>query len=328
MSYVDALYDRNQDRIHVVERVNGERVYKEYPASYIFYYDDPRGKFRTVYGTPVSRFSSRSYKEFQKEMDMLNVAFAESMMQGDAKGRVFTFPIPTYNITEAFDWDNPNHEMIWQITAKYGTPYFSNFVNSDMNPEDARSMCCRLRIDNRDLQKRGGGLFGANPLTGSIGVVTINMPRLGREAKTKEEFFEKLYALMDLAKESLEIKRKILEKMTDVVGLYLNPPEQALVLCVDEKSQIQALDRTQPSLPLKKGRCGTMTHDYKRNGTTTLFAALNVLDGKVISHCQQRHTHAEWLKFLRKIDRETPKDKTLHLIADNYATHKHPVVQE
>jgi transposase len=105
------------------------------------------------------------------------------------------------------------------------------------------------------------------------------------------------------------------------------PPEHALVLCCDEKSQVQALDRTQPGLPLKKGRAQTMTHDYKRHGTTTLFAALNVLDGHVIGQCQQRHTHAEWLKFLRKIDRETPKDKTLHLIADNYATHKHPVVQ-
>jgi transposase len=121
---------------------------------------------------------------------------------------------------------------------------------------------------------------------------------------------------------------KFAEKLEDIVGLYMSPPEHALVLCCDEKSQIQALDRTQPGLPLKKGRAQTMTHDYKRNGTTTLFAALSVLDGKVIGQCQQRHTHAEWLKFLRKIDRETPKDKTLHLIADNYATHKHPVVQE
>ncbi len=121
---------------------------------------------------------------------------------------------------------------------------------------------------------------------------------------------------------------KFAEKLEDIVALYMSPPEHALVLCCDEKSQVQALDRTQPGLPLKKGRAQTMTHDYKRNGTTTLFAALNVLDGKVIGQCQQRHTHAEWLKFLRKIDRETPKDKTLHLIADNYATHKHPAVQE
>ena len=118
------------------------------------------------------------------------------------------------------------------------------------------------------------------------------------------------------------------EKLEDIVALYMSPPEHALVLCCDEKSQVQALDRTQPGLPMKKGRAQTMTHDYKRNGTTTLFAALNVLDGKVIGQCQKRHTHAEWLKFLRKIDRETPKDKTLHLIADNYATHKHATVQK
>ena len=120
---------------------------------------------------------------------------------------------------------------------------------------------------------------------------------------------------------------KFAEKLEDIVGLYLSPPEHALVLCCDEKSQVQALDRTQPGLPMKKGRAATMTHDYKRNGTTTLFAALNVLDGQVISQCQERHRHIEWLKFLRQIDRETPKDKALHLIADNYATHKHPKVQ-
>jgi transposase len=120
---------------------------------------------------------------------------------------------------------------------------------------------------------------------------------------------------------------QFVEKLEDIVGLYMSPPEHALVFCCDEKSQVQALDRTQPGLPLKKGRAETMTHDYKRNGTTTLFAALNVLDGQVIGQCQQRHTHAEWLTFLKKIDRETPKEKTLHLIADNYATHKHPVVQ-
>lgn len=121
---------------------------------------------------------------------------------------------------------------------------------------------------------------------------------------------------------------KFVEKLEDMVGLYLSPPEHTLVLCCDEKSQVQALDRTQPGLPLKKGRAATMTHDYKRNGTTTLFAALNVLDGHVISQCQQRHRHTEWLKFLKKIDRETPQDKALHLIVDNYATHKHPNVQK
>jgi transposase len=120
---------------------------------------------------------------------------------------------------------------------------------------------------------------------------------------------------------------KFLEKLTDVVGLYLNPPDKALVLCLDEKSQIQALDRTQPGLPLKKGRCGTMTHDYKRNGTTTLFAALNVLDGKVIGECHGRHRHQEWLKFLRRLDGEFPAELKLHLVMDNYGTHKEPHVQ-
>ncbi len=120
---------------------------------------------------------------------------------------------------------------------------------------------------------------------------------------------------------------KFLEKLTDVVGLYLNPPQRAVVLCVDEKSQIQALDRTQPGLPLKKGRCGTMTHDYKRNGTTTLFAALSVLDGKVIGQCVSRHRHQEFLKFLRRLDQEFPEDLALHLVMDNYGTHKTPEVQ-
>ena len=156
-----------------------------------------------------------TYKEFQKEMDLFNRAFLEVMLEGDAKGRVFTFPIPTYNITKDFDWGNPHLEPLWKVTARYGIPYFSNFINSDMNPEDARSMCCRLRLDNRELQKRGGGLFGANPLTGSIGVVTINMPRLGYLTKDRDEFMAMLERLMILAKESLEIKRKVLEKFTE-----------------------------------------------------------------------------------------------------------------
>ncbi|MDR1523120.1 MAG: ribonucleoside triphosphate reductase [Endomicrobium sp.] len=156
----------------------------------------------------------KKYGDFQKEMDMLNQAFLELMLEGDAKGRVFTFPIPTYNITNEFDWDNKNIKALWDITAKYGVPYFANFINSDMKPEDARSMCCRLRIDNRELQKRGGGLFGASPLTGSIGVVTINLPRIGYLAKNETEFMEKLKNTMNIAKQSLEIKRHILEKFT------------------------------------------------------------------------------------------------------------------
>lgn len=156
-----------------------------------------------------------TYSDFQAEMDLLNRAFAEVMMEGDAKGRVFTFPIPTYNITTDFNWDNPNFEPIWKMTGKYGIPYFSNFVNSDMSPEDARSMCCRLRLDKRELLKRGGGLFGANPLTGSIGVVTINLPRIGYLAQNENDFFARLRKMILLAKESLTIKRKVLEKFTD-----------------------------------------------------------------------------------------------------------------
>ena len=156
-----------------------------------------------------------TYKDFQKEMDMLNKAFFEVMMKGDNSGRVFTFPIPTYNITKDFDWDNKNIEGLWEMAAKYGIPYFSNFINSDMSPEDARSMCCRLRIDNRELEYRGGGLFGSNPLTGSVGVVTINLPKIAANSETKGEFLSKLAEKMELAKESLEIKRALLEDLTD-----------------------------------------------------------------------------------------------------------------
>ncbi|MCK4756037.1 ribonucleoside triphosphate reductase [candidate division WOR-3 bacterium] len=161
------------------------------------------------------KVQSKTYKDFQEEINTFNKALFEVMMEGDAKGRVFTFPIPTYNITKDFDWENPNLDGLWHMTAKYGVPYFSNFINSDMKPEDARSMCCRLRIDNRELTKRGGSLFGSNPLTGSIGVVTINMPRIGFLSKDEDEFIERVEKLMILAEESLEIKRKILEKFTE-----------------------------------------------------------------------------------------------------------------
>lgn len=165
------------------------------------------------------KLMDRSYGEFQKEMDILNKAFAEVMMEGDAEERVFTFPIPTYNITRDFDWDNPDYNKIWEMTARYGIPGFSNFINSDLDPEDARSMCCRLRLDNRELRKRGGGLFGSNPLTGSVGVVTINMPRIGYLADNEENYFHLLEEIMDLARDSLETKRKVLENLT-ASGLY------------------------------------------------------------------------------------------------------------
>ena len=161
-----------------------------------------------------------TYGEFQVEMDMFNRAFCEVMMEGDASGRIFSFPIPTYNITREFDWEDERYRPIWEMTAKYGIPYFSNFINSDMDPEDARSMCCRLRLDNRELRRRGGGLFGSNPLTGSIGVVTLNLPRAAYQAgNSKDAFFARISELMGMARESLEIKRKQLERFTDD-GLY------------------------------------------------------------------------------------------------------------
>ncbi len=162
------------------------------------------------------------YKDYQTEMDMINQVFAEVMMEGDAQGRVFTFPIPTYSITKDFDWDKKSLEPMWEMTRKYGVPYFSNFINSEMDPEDARSMCCRLRLDNKILRKRGG-LFAANPLTGSIGVVTINLARIGYEAGkdakglevAKRRFFSILGKRMDLCCESLVVKRAKLEELTE-----------------------------------------------------------------------------------------------------------------
>jgi ribonucleoside-triphosphate reductase len=181
--------------------LNCPKVYKDHPVM--------------IGGVP----QKETYDQFEEEMTMINRAFLEIMTEGDAKGRVFTFPIPTYNITKDFDWDNPTLAYLWEATAKYGIPNFSNFINSDMSPDDSRSMCCRLRLDTSKLEARGGGLFGANPLTGSIGVVTINLPRLGFLAEDETEFFTKLDELMDKAKNSLEIKRKVLENLTDN-GLY------------------------------------------------------------------------------------------------------------
>ena len=161
----------------------------------------------------------KTYGEFQKEMDMINTAFCEVMMEGDRKGRVFTFPIPTINVTNDFDWDSPVVNQFMEITCKYGIPYFSNYVNSDLSPEDALSMCCRLRLDTSELRKRGGGLFGSNPLTGSIGVVTINIPRIAYLSKDEDEFYSRLTKQMELAKASLEIKRKTIEEQTER-GMY------------------------------------------------------------------------------------------------------------
>ena len=156
-----------------------------------------------------------TYGDCQKEMDMINRAFLELMLEGDAEGRGFGYPIPTYNITKEFNWDSPNAKLLFEMTSAYGTPYFQNFINSDLNPGDVRSMCCRLRLDKRELRKRGGGLFGSDEFTGSLGVVTINLPQIGYLAKDEEQFFVRLDYLMDLAKESLCIKRKVIQKLLD-----------------------------------------------------------------------------------------------------------------
>lgn len=169
----------------------------------------------TIAGSPAGC----TYSEYQGEMDVFNRVFAELMMKGDSKGRIFTFPIPTYNLTSDFDWETDELRPLWEMTGKYGIPYFSNFVNSDMSPEDARSMCCRLRLDNRELRKRGGGLFGSNPLTGSIGVVTINLPRIAWLARGGGDFFDILGSVMEVSRDSLELKRKAVEELTEK-GLY------------------------------------------------------------------------------------------------------------
>lgn len=169
-----------------------------------------------VYG---GKYTNDKYGDFQAEMDLFNKAFCDVMLEGDSKGRVFTFPIPTINITRDFDWDSPAVDGFMKITCKYGIPYFANYVNSDLSPEDAVSMCCRLRLDTSELRKRGGGLFGSNPLTGSIGVFTINLPRIGYLSSTKEEFKKRLFEIARIGKTSLEIKRKIIEQQSEK-GLY------------------------------------------------------------------------------------------------------------
>jgi ribonucleoside-triphosphate reductase len=156
---------------------------------------------------------SLTYADCQAEMDLFNEVFFECMVEGDGAGRLFTFPLPTYNITEEFDWDK--FPGLWEMTAKYGVPTFSNFIGTGISPSDVRSMCCRLRLDNKELDRRGGGLFGANPLTGSIGVVTVNLPRLGYKAMDEGDFFAELVRVMDLARDSLEIKRSTIEKYTE-----------------------------------------------------------------------------------------------------------------
>jgi ribonucleoside-triphosphate reductase len=177
--------------------------------------DDLRGKNAVVGGIETDF----TYGDCKPEMDRVNRLFIELMLEGDAEGRGFQYPIPTYNITADFDWDSENTRILFEMTSRYGTPYFQNFINSDLNPGDVRSMCCRLQLDKRELRKRGGGLFGSDELTGSIGVVTINLPRIGYLSKNETEFFDRLLSLMDLAKESLVIKRKLVNNLLES-GLF------------------------------------------------------------------------------------------------------------
>jgi anaerobic ribonucleoside-triphosphate reductase len=177
--------------------------------------DDLKNKKAIVGGKEIDF----TYGDCQKEMDLINKQFIMLMLEGDAAGRGFGYPIPTYNMTKNFDWDSENAKLLFEMAAQYGTPYFQNFINSDLNPSDVRSMCCRLRLDKRELRKRGGGLFGSDEFTGSLGVVTINLPQIGYLAKNEDEFYKRLDYLMDLAKESLCTKRKVLQKLLEG-GLY------------------------------------------------------------------------------------------------------------
>jgi len=219
-----------------------------------------------------------TYGDLENEMNVFNAAFAEVMTGGDAKGRVFTFPIPTYSITPDFDWESPVARGIFEMTAKYGVPYFSNFINSDMKPEDVRSMCCHLRIDNRELRKRGGGFFGANPLTGSIGVVTINLPRIGYLQRDEDTFFERLGNQMDIARDSLEIKRKVLEQFTEK-GLY---------------------PYSRHYLHLTKEACGKYWKDhFSTIGLVGMNEALLNLLGCSIAACEGQDFAVKILNFMR-----------------------------
>jgi len=213
-----------------------------------------------------------TYKEYQREMDIINRAFLEVLMEGDRNGRPFTFPIPTYNLTKDFDWQSENAKLLFEMTAKYGLPYFSNFINSDLNPSDVRSMCCRLRLNLRQLDRNiTGGLFGSGDSTGSLGVVTINVPRLGYLSKTKEEFFERLEYLMNLAKTSLEIKRKIVERNMNG-GL----------------------------LPYTKRYLGTLRNHFSTIGPLGMNEACLNLLGKDIASEEGKEFALEVLKFMRE----------------------------
>ncbi len=222
-----------------------------------------------IYGGDV--LQGETYGDFQPQMDMINKAFLEVMLEGDMNGRVFTFPIPTYNITKDFDWDSEIAELLFEMTSKYGIPYFQNFINSNLNPGDVRSMCCRLQLDIRDLKKKTGGLFGSGEKTGSIGVVTINLPRIGYTSSTKEEYFERLDELLYLAKESLEIKRKEVSKNMDD-GL----------------------------LPWSKRYLGTLEHHFSTIGLVGMNESCLNFMGKDIATPEGKSFSMEVLDYMRK----------------------------
>ncbi|MHC1758928.1 MAG: ribonucleoside triphosphate reductase [Negativicutes bacterium] len=211
------------------------RVGFQCPFSNLTFDIIPPRMLKTAHVILGGQYKPETYGDFQPEMDMFNLAFCDVMMSGDSKGRVFTFPIPTINVTKDFDWNSPVVDKFMEITCKYGIPYFSNYVNSDLSPEDALSMCCRLRLDTKELRKRGGGLFGSNPLTGSIGVVTINLPRLAYISKSESEFFARLWQQMNITANSLEIKRKVIEEQT-AKGLY--PYSANYLKAIKEKTSL------------------------------------------------------------------------------------------
>lgn len=249
---------------------------------------------KTLERRPVicgGKYTDDVYGDFQVEMDIFNRAFCEVMMEGDAKGRVFTFPIPTINITKDFDWNSTSVNAFMQTTCKYGIPYFANYVNSDMAPEDALSMCCRLRLDTSEIKRRGGGLFGSNPLTGSIGVFTINLPRLGYLSKSEQEFKARLWRIAQIGRTSLELKRKIIEQQSEK-GLY---PYSANYL-----RDIKA-------------RTGEYWHNhFSTIGLVGMNEALLNLMGKDISTPEGQAFAADIMHFLQDI-LEQFKEETGHL---------------
>ena len=268
---------------------------------------------KAVVGGKETEFT---YGDCQAEMDMINKLFIELMLEGDAAGRGFQYPIPTYNITEDFKWDSPNAALLFEMTAKYGTPYFQNFINSDLNPSDVRSMCCRLQLDKRELRKRGGGLFGSDEFTGSIGVVTINMPQIGYLARTEKEYFDRLDYLMELAKTSLQIKRKVIQRLLEG-GLFpytrrylehLNNHFSTIGICGMNESCLNFLGETIADETGKAFAEKVLTHMRKRladfqEQTGDLFN-LEATPAESTSYRLARHDKQQFPDIITSGDRE------------------------